>query len=79
MPSKSRTDEELFNYALQLPELLAKRDNEHIVLVLDEFQEVIRIAGEDTLKGHALLLSETRRRCLFVSWFKRRHDEYYFW
>lgn len=50
LPSESRSDDELFNYALQLPEILAKRDKKHIVLVFDEFQEVIRIAGEDTLK-----------------------------
>ena len=50
LPSESRSDDELFNYALQLPEILAKRDKKHIVVVFDEFQEVIRIAGEDTLK-----------------------------
>ena len=50
LPSENRSDDELFNYALQLPEILAKRDNKHIVVVFDEFQEVIRIAGEDTLK-----------------------------
>ena len=50
LPSESRSDDELFNYALQLPEILAKRDKKHIVLVFDEFQEVIRIAGEDALK-----------------------------
>lgn len=49
-PSENRSDDELFNYALQLPEILAKRDKKHIVLVFDEFQEVIRIAGEDALK-----------------------------
>jgi len=50
LPSESRSDDELFNYALQLPEVLAKRDKKHIVLVFDEFQEVIRIAGQDALK-----------------------------
>jgi len=50
LPSESRSDDELFNYALQLPEILAKRDKKHIVLVFDEFQEVIRIAGQDALK-----------------------------
>ena len=50
LPSESRSEDELFNYALQLPEILATRDKKHIVLVFDEFQEVIRIAGEDTLK-----------------------------
>jgi len=50
LPSESRSDDELFNYALQLPEILAKRDKKQIVFVFDEFQEVIRIAGEDTLK-----------------------------
>ena len=50
LPSESRSDDELFNYALQLPEILAKRDKKHIVVVFDEFQEVIRIAGEDALK-----------------------------
>jgi len=50
LPSESRSDEELLNYALQLPEILAKRDKRHMVLVFDEFQDVIRIAGEDSLK-----------------------------
>ena len=50
MPSENKTDDELFNYALQLPEILAKRDKKHMVLVFDEFQDVIRIAGEDALK-----------------------------
>ena len=50
LPGESRSDDELFNYALQLPEILSKRDKKHIVVVFDEFQEIIRIAGEDTLK-----------------------------
>lgn len=69
MPSESKSDDEneLFNYALELPEVLAKKDKKHMVLVFDEFQEVIRIAGEDALKvmrsyvtGRMLLPHETR-------------------
>ena len=50
LSNESRSDDELFTYALQLPEILAKKDKKQIVLVFDEFQDVIRIAGEDTLK-----------------------------
>ena len=50
LPSENRSDDELLKYALQLPDVLAKKDNKHTVLVFDEFQEAIRIAGEDTLK-----------------------------
>jgi hypothetical protein len=50
LPYESKNDDELLNYALELPEILAKRDKKHIVIVFDEFQDVIRIAGEDTLK-----------------------------
>lgn len=50
LPSESKTDDELFNYALELPEVLAKKDKKRMVLVFDEFQEVMRIAGEDALK-----------------------------
>lgn len=45
-----KSDDELLNYALSLPEILAKKDKKNIALVFDEFQEVIRIAGENTLK-----------------------------
>lgn len=48
--NEGRSDDELFNYALRLPEILAKKDKKQIVVVFDEFQEIIRIAGEDTLK-----------------------------
>ncbi|MGI6120502.1 MAG: AAA family ATPase [Desulfosporosinus sp.] len=44
------SDDELFAYALQLPEILAKKDKKHITVVFDEFQEIIRIAGEDALR-----------------------------
>lgn len=50
LPSENKSDDELFHYALELPEILAKKDKRHIVVVFDEFQEVIRIAGEDALK-----------------------------
>lgn len=50
LPSENRSDDELLNYALQLPDVLAKKDNKHTVLVFDEFQEAISIASEDTLK-----------------------------
>jgi len=50
LPGESRSDDELLTYALQLPEILAKKDKKHIVVVFDEFQEIIRIAGEDILK-----------------------------
>lgn len=50
LPTESRSDDELFNYALQLPEILVKRDKKPVLVVFDEFQEIIRIAGEDTLK-----------------------------
>lgn len=46
----TKNDDELLKYALSLPEILAKKDKKNIVLVFDEFQEVIRIAGENTLK-----------------------------
>jgi uncharacterized protein len=50
LPNENKSDDELFAYALELPEILAKKDKKHMVLVFDEFQEVIRIAGEDALK-----------------------------
>lgn len=50
LPSENRSDDALLTYALQLPQVLANKDNRQIVLVFDEFQEVIRIAGEETLK-----------------------------
>lgn len=50
LPTENKSDDELFNYALQLPEILAKRDRKHVLVVFDEFQEIVRIAGEDTLK-----------------------------
>ncbi|WP_206812503.1 AAA family ATPase [Paradesulfitobacterium ferrireducens] len=50
LPAENRNDDELLTYALKLPEVLAQTDNRQIVLVFDEFQEVIRIAGEETLK-----------------------------
>lgn len=50
LPGENKSDDDLFNYALELPEVLAKKDKKHLVLVFDEFQEVIRIAGEDALK-----------------------------
>ena len=50
LPGESKSDDELLTYALQLPEVLAKKDKKHIVVVFDEFQEIIRIAGEDVLK-----------------------------
>lgn len=48
--NNSKSDDELLGYALNLPGVIAKKDKKNIVLVFDEFQEVIRIAGEDTLK-----------------------------
>ena len=50
LSNESRSDDELFTYALQLPEILAKKDKKQIVLVFDEFQDVVRIAEEDALK-----------------------------
>lgn len=50
LPTESKNDDELFNYALQLPDVLAKRDEKHVIVVFDEFQEILRIAGEETLK-----------------------------
>lgn len=45
-----KSDDELFNYALRLPDMISKKDRKNIILVFDEFQEVIRIAGESILK-----------------------------
>lgn len=45
-----KNDDELLSYAFQLPERMAKRDKKNFVLVFDEFQDVIQIAGENTLK-----------------------------
>jgi len=42
--------DELLHYAFQLPDKLSKKDNKKLIVVFDEFQEVIRIAGEDILK-----------------------------
>ncbi|MGC7871894.1 AAA family ATPase [Desulfosporosinus sp. SYSU MS00001] len=50
LPSESKSDDELFNYALELSEVLAQKDKKHMILVFDEFQEVVRIAGEEALK-----------------------------
>jgi len=49
-PSEGKSVDELFNYALRLPEILYQKDKKQIVVVFDEFQEIMRIAGEDTLK-----------------------------
>jgi len=48
--NKKNKEDELLNYAFQLPETIAKKDKKKLILVFDEFQEVIRIAGEDILK-----------------------------
>lgn len=48
--NEPKNDDELLNYALQFPQVMAQKDKKPLVLVFDEFQEVLRIAGEDTLK-----------------------------
>lgn len=50
LPGESQSDDELFSYALRLPEILAQKDKQQVVVVFDEFQEIIRLAGEETLK-----------------------------
>ena len=50
LPGEQKSAEDLFNYALELPEILAKKDKKPMIVIFDEFQEVVRIAGEDALK-----------------------------
>ena len=49
-PMENKSDEELLDYALKLPDLLSTRDKKQMIFIFDEFQDVIRIAGEDILK-----------------------------
>ncbi|KLU61793.1 archaeal ATPase [Peptococcaceae bacterium CEB3] len=48
--NKTVSDDELFDYALNLTEKLAQADKKKLIVVFDEFQEIERIAGENSLK-----------------------------
>lgn len=43
-------DEALLDYALGLPDILAKRDKRPLVILFDEFQDASRVAGADIYK-----------------------------
>lgn len=50
LETERASDHDLFVFSLQFPEMLARRDKKHIVIVFDEFQEILRITGENILK-----------------------------
>lgn len=47
---EKESDEDIFDYALSLPGLLAERDGVSVVVLFDEFQEASRILGDDVYK-----------------------------
>jgi hypothetical protein len=49
-PTKEMTEETLLSYALNLPEKLAVTDKKRIIVVFDEFQDAIRVGGDNILK-----------------------------
>lgn len=49
-PQQEPDEEKLLDYALELPGVLAERDNKQMVVLLDEFQDAGRIAGNDIYK-----------------------------
>jgi len=44
------SDDELLDYALELPETLAKRDKKQMVVLFDEFQDIARFSNMDIYK-----------------------------
>jgi AAA+ ATPase superfamily predicted ATPase len=42
-PMESKTDEELLEYALKLPDILAVKDKKQMIFVFDEFQDAVRM------------------------------------
>lgn len=49
-PVENKNDSELLDYALKLPDTLARKDQKQMIFVFDEFQDAVRIGGEDILK-----------------------------
>jgi len=49
-PKKEMDDETLLEFAFNLPDLLAERDNKRMVMVFDEFQDAGQIGGMDMYK-----------------------------
>lgn len=47
---EKESDEDIFDYTLSLPGLLAERDGVSVVVLFDEFQEAGRILGDDVYK-----------------------------
>lgn len=49
-PKKEIDEDALLEYALNLPDVLAEKDNKQLVMVFDEFQDSGQIAGQDIYK-----------------------------
>lgn len=49
-PKKEMDEDALLDYALNLPDVLAEKDNKHMVMVFDEFQDAGHVAGTDIYK-----------------------------
>ena len=45
-----KSDDELLDFALQLPGILTEKDKKHMVVMFDEFQDTARVAGPDIFK-----------------------------
>lgn len=46
----TKTDYELLAYGLEIPQQLVSRNDKKMVLVIDEFQNIVRITGKDLFK-----------------------------
>ncbi|MDF9408671.1 MAG: Archaeal ATPase [Pelotomaculum sp. PtaB.Bin013] len=49
-PKREMDDETLLEYALNLPDVLASKDNKRMLMVFDEFQDAGHVAGQDIYK-----------------------------
>ena len=60
-PKKEMDDETLFEYALNLPEILSEKDNKRMVILFDEFQDAGQIAGQEIYKQMRSVFQLQRR------------------
>jgi len=49
-PKREMDDETLLEYAFNLPDVLAHKDNKRMLMVFDEFQDAGQVAGQDIYK-----------------------------
>lgn len=60
-PKKEMDEETLFEYALNLPEILSEKDNKQMVILFDEFQDAGQIAGQEIYKQMRSVFQLQRR------------------